>query len=136
MPCKVCAAPLFTWEHPVGLCRTHGLIGTDAHEGQVALCHDGRAFVEPNYRRDRLNALRDLGSLVPPIPERGMSVRWVREVLQPTEEELRAFVEWRQQPLTPAMRGAFDRGDVTITLPAIDPVTRQANGERRAMRLV
>ncbi len=99
MPCNVCAAPLFAWEQPVGLCRTHGTAGMTLHEG--ATLPNGTQ--EPLYRTDRLRSLMMLGSLVPPIPERGQSVRWVRQVLQPTPEELRAFVA-AQQPLTPAMR--------------------------------
>ncbi len=102
MPCTVCAAPRFTWEQPVGLCRTHGTDGMTVHEG--ATLPDGTQ--EPLYRTDRLRSLLMLGSINPPIPERGQSVRWVQRVIQPTEEELRAFVAL-QQPLSAAMRPAL-----------------------------
>lgn len=102
MPCSLCAAPLFTVEQPLGLCRTHGLAGTTLHEGLAVLRLDGSVDVEPWYRRDRLNSLRDLGSILPPLAARD-SVRWVRRVLTPTEDELRAVVA-EHQPLSAAMR--------------------------------
>lgn len=127
--CRVCAAPLFTWEQPVGLCRMHGLAGTESHAG-VTLPSGEQ---EPDYRTDRLRSLMILGSINPPIPERGQSVRWVRQVLQPTEEELRQFVA-SQQTLTPAMRKIGDT--FTGKGCGIDPVTRKSDGTDRQFRIV
>lgn len=104
MPCSRCPTPLFAHEQPLGLCRTHGLAGTTLHDGALVPKQDGTTEVEPWYRRDSLNTLRDLGSLLPPLPARD-SVRVHHRVLQPTEDELRAFVAGRQT-LTPAMRAS------------------------------
>lgn len=102
MPCSLCRTPLFSHEIPLGLCRTHGLAGTTFHEGAIVPKVDGSVEVEPWYRRDRMNSLRDLGSILPPLPARD-SVRVVHRVLTPTAEELRAVVA-EHQALTPAMR--------------------------------
>lgn len=118
MPCSVCAAPLFTWEAAVGLCRAHGLNDSTPHEGQVALRMDGSAHVEPNYRYDALTELRDLGSILPPIPQRGESVRLVRSVVVVPRVEL------------------TDAPDLVLRGGAIDPVTRQPNGEDKHFRIV
>jgi hypothetical protein len=132
MGCTVCAAPLFSHEHPLGLCRTHGLAGTTLHKGLAVLTLAGTVEVEPWYRRDRINSLRDLGSILPPIPPRN-SVRLVHCVLTPTEDELRAVVA-EHQALTPAMRAPRD---LVLNMPKVDPHTREAVGrEDRRFRIV
>lgn len=133
MPCSACAAQLFTWEQPVGLCRTHGLAGHERHDGVSVLRTDGSIEQEPAYRTDRVRSLMVLGSINPPIPERGISVRWVRPVLAPTEDDLRTLVA-EHQALTPAMRGPRD---ITLNVPKVDPQTREAVGrEDRQFRIV
>jgi hypothetical protein len=118
MPCSVCAAPLFTIEQPLCLCRTHGLAGTTLHNGLAVLKLDGTIEVEPWYRRDSMNSLRDLGSILPPIPERGESVRLVRHVVVVPRVEL------------------TDAPDLVMRAGEIDPVTRQATGRDKGFRLV
>lgn len=119
MPCNLCATPLFTVEQPLGLCRTHGLAGTTMHDGLAVLRLDGSVEVEPWYRRDRINSLRDLGSILPPIPERGESVRMVRHVVVVPRVDL------------------TDAPGLTLNVPKVDPLTRQAVGrEDRQFRIV
>ena len=87
MRCSACPTPLFTWEEALGRCRRHALDG-DRYPAQVVALLDGRAVEMPAYRYDRMTALRELGSVLPPLPTRGAAVRVKHHVVVVPRVEL------------------------------------------------